>query len=212
MAASMLTCFRGVRTEPVNLPWSDDRQEQHALQFFVRHSAPQLAGYFDSPFWQRMVLQAGRQEPAVRHAIAAIGALHEKLLTGAVNPEHMQDKRTRFALEQCNKSIQHLVTPPDATTQPDLRLMLTTCVLFTCFEALQGHCEQAVIHATQGYSLLQQYATVSAKHSRPYSVQGCAGGMYVTYVQLLITTLYRIQRTSGGTLVRSLLSSINCVS
>ena len=107
-----------------------------------------------------MVLQAGRQEPAVRHAIAAIGALHEKLLTGAVNPEQSQDKRTQFALEQCNKSIQHLVKPPEATTKPDLRLMLTTCVLFTCFEALQGHCEQAIIHATQGYSLLQQYATV----------------------------------------------------
>jgi hypothetical protein len=142
------------------LPWSNDRQEQHALQFFVRHSAPQLAGYFDSPFWQRMVLQAGRQEPAVRHAIAAIGALHEKLLTGAVNPTQSQDKRTRFALEQCNKSIQHLVQPPNANTKPDLRLMLTTCVLFTCFEALQGHCEQAIIHATQGYGLLQQYATV----------------------------------------------------
>lgn len=36
--------------------------------------------------------------------------------------------------------------------------MLTTCVLFTCFEALQGNCEQAIIHATQGYNLLQQYA------------------------------------------------------
>lgn len=160
MDTNVVLIFRGVRTESVDLPWSTDRQEQHALQFFVKHSAPQLAGYFDSPFWQRMVLQAGRQEPAVRHAIAAIGALHEKLLTGAVNADQSQDKRTRFALEQCNKSIQHLVTPPDANVKPDLRLMLTTCVLFTCFEALQGHCEQAIIHATQGYSLLQQYATV----------------------------------------------------
>ena len=111
-----------------------------------------------------MVLQAGRHEPAVRHAIAAIGALHEKLLTGAVDPNRSQDEQTRFALEQCNKSIQHLVKPSDAGTKPDLRLMLTTCVLFTCFEALQGHCEQAIIHATQGYSLLQQYAMVSGGH------------------------------------------------
>ena len=148
----------GVRTDPVTLPWSEDRHEQHALQFFVRHSAPQLAGYFDSPFWQRMVLQAGRNEPAVKHAIAAVGALHEKLLTGAVNPNESQDRRTQFALEQCNKSIQHLLKPKEGTQRPDLRLMLTTCVLFTCFEALQGHCEAAIQHATQGYSLIQQYA------------------------------------------------------
>ena len=153
----------GVRTSPVDTPWSEDRQEQHCLNFFVKNSAPQLAGYFDSPFWQRMVLQAGRHEPAVRHAIAAIGALHEKLLTGAVNPDQSQDSKTRFALEQCNKSIQHLVKPETSQTKPDLQLMLTTCVLFTCFEALQGHCEQAIIHATQGYSLLQQYAMVSPR-------------------------------------------------
>lgn len=149
-----------MRTEPVDIPWSDNRQEQHSLNFFVKNSAPQLAGYFDSPFWQRMVLQAGRHEPAVRHAIAAIGALHEKLLTGAVDPNQSQDSKTRFALEQCNKSIQHLVKPP-SREKPDLQLMLTTCVLFTCFEALQGHCEQAIIHATQGYNLLQQFAMVS---------------------------------------------------
>lgn len=47
----------------------------------------------------------------MRHAIAAIGALHEKLLTGSVNPNQSQDRRTRFALEQCNKSIQLLVKP-----------------------------------------------------------------------------------------------------
>ena len=43
--------------------------------------------------------------------------------------------------------------------------MLTTCVLYTCFEALQGHCDQAIIHATQGYNLLQQYA-MNAEKSR----------------------------------------------
>lgn len=45
----------GIRTENPTLPWSSDRQEQHALQFFIKHSAPQLAGYFDSPLWQKMV-------------------------------------------------------------------------------------------------------------------------------------------------------------
>ena len=104
--------FSGVRTDPIDIPWSDNRQEQHSLNFFVKNSAPQLAGYFDSPFWQRTVLQAARNEPAVRYAVAGIGALHEKLLTGSVSPEQSQDQRTRFALEQCNKSIHALLKTP----------------------------------------------------------------------------------------------------
>lgn len=120
-----------------------------------------------------MVLQAGRQEPAVRHAIAAIGALHKKLLHGNLSPDPMQDERTRFALEQCNKSIKLLVSPREEGEKPNLRLMLTACVLFTCFEALQGHCEQAIIHATQGYNLLQQYAMVCL-HISSSQVSSCA--------------------------------------
>lgn len=181
----------GVRTEPVAVPWSDNKQEQQAIQFFVRHSAPQLSGYFDSPFWQRMVLQAGRHEPAVKHAIAAIGALHEKLLNGAVNQDDDHDKRTRFALEQCNKSIQHLIKPSENGKQPDLRLMLTTCVLFTCFEALQGNCEQAIMHATQGYSLIQQYA------SDPENSQYGAGTFAVELDQLCLM-MRRLQTQSKG--------------
>ncbi|KAF2721735.1 hypothetical protein K431DRAFT_268128, partial [Polychaeton citri CBS 116435] len=177
------------RPDPIFLSWSTDRLEQHSLQFFVHHSAPQLAGYFDSPFWQRMVLQAGRHEPAIRHAIAAVGALHEKLLTGAVNSNENQDRRTRFALEQCNKSIQHLIQPENGTGLPDLRLMLTTCVLFTCFEALQGHCEQAIIHATQGYSLLQQYAM------DPENQQGDIGSFAVELNQLVLI-MRRLQTQS----------------
>lgn len=46
----------------------------------------------------------------------------------------------------------------ESDTEPDLRLLLTTCIIYCAFEALQGKCEQAIMHATQGYTLLQQYA------------------------------------------------------
>lgn len=142
-----------------------------------------------------MVLQAGQHEPSVRHALAAIGSLHEKLLAGSIVPSQPQDNRTRFALEQCNKSIQHLVKPEStAKTKPNLRLMLTTCVLFTCFEALQGHCEQAIIHATQGYSLLQQYAV------DPDSSRWDVGAFAVELDQLCLL-MRRLQTQSKGLMV-----------
>ncbi|KAK3109606.1 hypothetical protein LTR53_016957, partial [Teratosphaeriaceae sp. CCFEE 6253] len=200
-SSAIIDTALGSSTDPVTLPWSDDRHEQHALQFFVRHSAPQLAGYFDSPFWQRMVLQAARHEPAVKHAVAAIGALHEKLLTGAVNPEvELRESRARFALEQCNKSIQHLLQPGGeggTKPTPDLRLMLTTCVLFTCFEALQGHCEQAITHATQGYSVLQQYA-LDPGHER------WDAGAFAVELDQLCLLMRRLQTQSKGLMGKDL--------
>jgi hypothetical protein len=48
---------------------------------------------------------------------------------------------------------------PTNGEQSDLRLLLTTCILFTCFEAMQGHYGQAMSHAKQGHPLLDQYAT-----------------------------------------------------
>lgn len=181
----------GLHTDTVTLPWSEDRQTQHALQFFVKHSAPQLAGYFDSPFWQKTLLQCGRHQPAVKHAIAAIGALHERLLIGADETDAVHKRQTKFALEQCNKSIQHLTKPVQGTEKPDLRLMLTTCVLFTCFEAMQGHCEQAIAHATQGYALLKQYATA------PEGTSADTGAFAVELDQLCLL-MQRLQTQAKG--------------
>jgi hypothetical protein len=186
----------GLHLTPVTVPWSEDREVQHALQFFVRHSAPQLAGYFDSPFWQRMLLQSGRHSPAVKHAIAAIGTLHEKLLIGADEQDATSQRKTRFALEQCNQSIQHLTKPVDGATSPDLRLMLTTCVLFTCFEAMQGHCEQAIAHARQGYVLLRQYATDPESDKRET-------GAFAVELSQLCLIMQRLQTQSKGLMAKN---------
>lgn len=136
-----------------------DRQTLHALQFFAVNTVPQLSGYFDSPFWQRTLQQIGQNQPAVKHAVVAIGALHEKLLSDACETHSDEKRQTEFALEQCNMSIQCLTKQVDGMKSPDLRVLLTSCVLFTCFEAMQGHCEQALDHASRGYGLLKQYET-----------------------------------------------------
>ena len=151
----------GVNASSPTLVWSDDKAEQHAMQFFCVHSAPQLAGYFDAPFWQRMVLQAGRHEPAVRHAIAAVGALHERQLAGDHPLDDFQDSQAQFALEQCNKSIRYLTQDVDETKKPNPRLIITASLLFTTFEAMQDRWQEAIEHATQGYKLLQYYESTS---------------------------------------------------
>lgn len=143
-----------------DLKWRRSWRERHCLNFFVNFSAPQMAGFFDSAFWQRMVIQTSYHEPAIRHAITAIGALHECIMQRAFADDKQKAKAMEFALNQCNKAISCLTNDeadhdPNRRRIPSSRLALTTCVLFTCFEAMQGRCDSAVNHALQGRRLLQ---------------------------------------------------------
>lgn len=70
--------------------------------------------------------------------------------------------------------------------------MLTTCVLFTCFEALQGHCEQAIIHASQGYTLLSQYA------SDPENTRWANFGAFAVELDQLVLLMRRLQTQAKG--------------
>ncbi|KAK0262282.1 hypothetical protein B0A54_05229 [Friedmanniomyces endolithicus] len=145
--------------------WRRNWRERHSLNFFVHCTAPQMAGFFDSAFWQRSVIQTSYHEPAILHAITAIGALHEAIMQRAFADEKRKAQTMEFALHQCNRAISSLTGAKTrkARKTPDSRLALTTCVLFTCFEAMQGRCDSAVNHALQGRRLLQSSA---ASHSR----------------------------------------------
>ena len=145
--------------------WRRSWRERHSLNFFVNFSAPQMAGFFDSTFWQRMVIQTSYHEPAILHAITAIGALHECIMQRSFADEKRKARAIEFALNQCNRAISCLTSSQSSSTgidftkrsrkTPNSRLALTTCVLFTCFEAMQGRCDSAVNHALQGRRLLE---------------------------------------------------------
>jgi hypothetical protein len=75
--------------------------------------------------------------------------------------------------------------------QPDLTLLITTWILFTCFEAMQGHCEQAISHAKQGYALLNQYATDPKR--QPFEMEAFAAEL-----DQLCLMMQRLQTQSKG--------------
>ena len=74
--------------------------------------------------------------------------------------------------------------------------MLTTCVLFTCFEAMQGHCEQAIAHARQGYILLRQYATDPESDKRET-------GAFAVELSQLCLIMQRLQTQSKGLMAKN---------
>ena len=156
--------------------WRRSWRERHSLNFFVNFSAPQMAGFFDSGFWSRSVIQATYHEPAILHAVTAIGSLHECIMQRAFQDERRKAQAMEFALKQCNRAISCLTGENlDDDTEslsrrrklPTSKVALMTCVLFTCFEAMQGRCDSAVNHAIQGRRLLLAAGAPSATAAVP---------------------------------------------
>lgn len=150
--------------------WRHNWRERHSLNFFVNFSAPQMAGFFENDFWSRCI-QYSYYEPVVLHAITAIGSLHESILQGAFQDEKKTAQAVEFALTQCNRSIAYLTGSNKAASEqgesrslkalPVSKLALIACVLFTCFESMQGHSDSAVKHALQGKALMESHHTPS---------------------------------------------------
>jgi hypothetical protein len=90
-----------------------------------------------------MVQQVSPEEPAVRHAAAAVSSLYERF--GTANAVADGDS---FALQQYNCAISRLVATSDET------VVLFVCVLMTCIESLQGNGHRAVEHCRHGVKLL----------------------------------------------------------
>jgi hypothetical protein len=157
----------GLTTIRLDTKWRRNWRERHSLNFFVAFSAPQMAGFFENAFWSKCI-QYSYHEPVVLHAVSAIGSLHESILRGAFQDEKTKTQAVEFALTQCNRSISYLTGPSERPVMgndrsrgrkalPFPKLALIACVLFTCFEALQGHCDSAVRHALQGRALLEAH-------------------------------------------------------
>lgn len=119
-----------VTNPPINTHTHASPQAHRSFAFFVHRTCPQLAGFFGSDFWERGVLQAAYHEPAIRHAIVAIGSLHELF---EHNVTMVQANRI-FALEQYNLAISKLLVPITRSEDRGVDVCLISCILFTCVE------------------------------------------------------------------------------
>ena len=110
-------------------------EERRCLDFFVNRTAIQLSGFWGSSFWDCFIIRATHHEPAIRHAVLALGSLHERFEAGdrsVLNP--VWDKMEGgFALKQYNQAIQQLIKPTNKG-QRAVDVCLIACMLFACFE------------------------------------------------------------------------------
>jgi hypothetical protein len=114
----------------------DTPEEKRSLQFFRQRTAKQWSGWCDSAFWNYLVLQVGDAQPALRHAVVSIGALHESYEVGGsrIGRSDNDGALRIFALQQCNKAISALL----AEDVP-LPVVLMSTVVFACQQMLHDH-------------------------------------------------------------------------
>ncbi|KAL1882323.1 hypothetical protein Daus18300_000809 [Diaporthe australafricana] len=143
------------RPEPMN------DLEQASFDWFRYRATIKLSGVFGSRFWDMLVLQACMTTPAVLHALLALGSAHMvEMMRGreATSGESGQQLET-FALKQYNKAITCL--RPHLTNNgqggESAHVVLITCVIFVCFELLQGRYVEGQTHLQNGLNLLSQF-------------------------------------------------------
>jgi hypothetical protein len=171
-----------------------DSSERRAIDYFRCHTAPGVASYFDTDFvglffrswsfledrandsfhrqWSRLVLAVSQSEPAVRHALVAVGTLNERrdvylrdvtfsksividyqLETGSTFHCQQEQHNDPFAISQYNKSIAHLANAMNSPSSNSIDTALLVCILFVCVECLRGDYAPALKHFQGGMSI-----------------------------------------------------------
>lgn len=108
----------------------DSVQSKRSFAFFRRRTSPQLSGFFKSEFWESLVFRVAHHESAVRHAIVALGAVHEAIEHRASSPTAIQT----FAMEQYNLAIRELLVPLTQRGERAVDVCLISCIIFANFE------------------------------------------------------------------------------
>lgn len=154
----IIPAFSGL---PIRLG-STGQTELRFLEFFYRRTAPHISGFYDNDFYNRLLLQAGQHEPAIRYAMMACGAMHEHYEFKVV-PALEDRSQSTFALPtpplafaSYNKAISALMKQL-ASGSGSVETVVMCCLLFTCLECLRGDPESAAAHLRSGGSILASW-------------------------------------------------------
>ncbi|TVY67375.1 Transcriptional regulatory protein moc3, partial [Lachnellula suecica] len=151
---------RKVEAKLCPTPATPTFRTQHEHDAFTTFCSSTVSASFSSDLWTRLMLQACETEPAVRHAVVALGALNldpSNLLT-PTKENGIGTLRHQFAFRQYSKAL-CLLRRDVAGGKHDLRTTLIASLLFYCFESFQGYHELAISQVYTGLKLIREWAS-----------------------------------------------------
>ncbi|KIM95570.1 hypothetical protein OIDMADRAFT_33665 [Oidiodendron maius Zn] len=137
-------------------------QERRCFDYFCRRTVAQLSGSFDSAFWDQLLLQATHHEPAVWHAVVALGSLHQNFEQRHISMKREDDV---FAVKQYVKAIGFVLMPVRDRGKQAADVALMTCILFICFEILRGYHSAALSHIDGGVKIVSELLSCQSNTS-----------------------------------------------
>jgi hypothetical protein len=136
-------------------------------------------------------MQVAQSEPAVRHALVAVGALNERrdlyvkdvtytksvMTTSsqalkASNLQEPEQHNDPFALSQYNKAIAYLAKAMNSPSSNSVDTALLVCILFVCVECLRGDYQPAIKHFQGGMSIAIAAGGTKGPNSRNSRITG----------------------------------------
>ncbi|KAL4951721.1 hypothetical protein BDW69DRAFT_186131 [Aspergillus filifer] len=138
--------------------WAITSDERRCYSYFRHFTIPTLSEVFYSPLWRDLILQISMSEPAVYHAVVALGAVHQDSETyGMPLPgQDLQNEWHRFAIEQCGRSFA-LLGRRHSSQDPRFRnTVLLCCLLFILAQLMRGQYDEAVQHISNGLRVLNE--------------------------------------------------------
>ncbi|KAL4941932.1 hypothetical protein BDV06DRAFT_212232 [Aspergillus oleicola] len=138
--------------------WTITSDERRCYSYFQHFTIPTLSEVFYSPLWRELILQMSMSEPAVYHAVVALGAIHQDSETyGMPLPgQDLQNEWHRYAIEQCGRSFA-LLGRRHSSQDPTFRnIVLLCCLLFVLAQLMRGQYDEAVQHISNGLRILNE--------------------------------------------------------
>ena len=130
--------------------------EKRAFHFFRCQTVPSISGYFQDDVWGRLVLQLSHVEPAVRHAVNALGALHEEQHLRCTGHDDMRYRSTTldsFSTQQYANALERVQTLT-ASSRPLTEVVVVCALVCIHFEALRGNSQAALLHIENAIKIL----------------------------------------------------------
>lgn len=130
-------------------------KELRSYHYFWNKVLPLLPGHYDHAFWSTWIRQACFSDLAIQHALIAVGAIHESIITRFAADTWTATQLQLFAIQQYNKSIQLL--SGNADHPRSIEFVLASCIVFITFENLYGRNAEAFKHLQSGLAILMSW-------------------------------------------------------
>ncbi|TVY30836.1 putative transcriptional regulatory protein [Lachnellula hyalina] len=139
----------------ISLHLEGTARQRRSFNFFLEFTAPHLCApeALTDEFWKTLLLRTAHHEPVVKHAIIALGALHETF-----EKDGFDSGDKEFAVSQYIRALELMVKPESKKRNGlSVDVALITCVLFVCFEILRGNHVSALSHIDGGAKILREH-------------------------------------------------------